>query len=67
MPFHWFEIRVINVVKSIDKSVERAWKEGGGWVPVSHIPLIIFKNIPHPLNEYGKYPQNSESIVSPYP
>ena len=42
--------------------------EGGeGVFPVSHIPLIILKNIPYPLNKYGKYSENSESIVSPYP
>ena len=37
----------------------------GGGVPVSHIPLTILKNIPYPLNKYGKYPQNSEALRPP--
>ena len=45
-----------------------SWQWGpGSRVPVSHIPLIILKIIPYSLNKYGKYPQNLESIVSPYP
>ena len=36
--------------------------KGGGGGAVSHIPLIVLKNIPYPSNKSGKYPQIQKAL-----
>ena len=46
------------------KSITEALEVG---TPVSQIPLNIFKSIPYPLKEIGKYHHKTETFVSLYP
>ena len=61
-------IEISSVPSAGQQSIE-ALEEGGGGgggVPVSHIPLIILKNIPYLKNNMANIPKINPSIRHPF-